>query len=161
MQWIRLPQSQTLKSHLAPHIPSTSIRSCPTDTKAGTLSPSMNWLFGRQQTRQPRRSSTPESVLTRQPTEISPSSHQIRQDLFRFRVYFGISGATAVGRPSSGGILTLSVNAVDLDFLSVSRLEPTRVPELEELAADEAAWCTKLRQLAPKWGVVYRIATML
>lgn len=111
----------------------------------------MNWLFGRQPTRHPSRSSTPESVLTRQPSDLSPSPHQIRQEISRLRVYFGISRATAVGRPSSGGVLTLSVTAVDLNYLSVSRLEPTPVPETEDLAADEDAWCAKLRQLAPKW----------
>lgn len=72
--------------------------------------------------------------------------------MYQSRVYFGKFSATAVGRPSSGGILTLGVNGVDLIYLNVSRLKPTTIPvQREDFAGDEDAWCARLRQLAPRW----------
>lgn len=107
----------------------------------------MSWFFSRKQR---TRSPTPE-WLYRKPSDNTPSSSQIQDELYASRIRFGNFSATAIGRPSSGGILTLSVNAVDLIFLNVSRLECTPVPECEDLQADEDAWCARLCQLAPRW----------
>ena len=71
--------------------------------------------------------------------------------MLQSRVWFGTTVAIAVGRPSSGGVLTLNVNAVDLIFLNVSRFEPTVVPNNVDLKADADAWCATLRRLAPRW----------
>lgn len=72
------------------------------------------------------------------------------QDVEKSRVFLGISGATVCGRPSSGGLLMKQVNLVDLQFLGVSRMEPTVMfGEFDQ--EEEDGWCERLRKLAPKW----------
>ena len=113
----------------------------------------MKWLSGWTSQQSVSRSPSPDSDLLRPPPR--PSEHTApwlrTQNGRPTRIWFGTAGAGAIGRPSRGGILTKSVNAVDLIYLQVSRSETTFAPDSTDPVAEEDAWCDRLRQLGPSW----------
>ena len=86
----------------------------------------MNWLFGWTSKRPLIRTPSPEPITEpgRPLSDIyGRDIYGQRHDGRPCRVFFSGSAALAIGRPSSGGILMKAVDAVDLDFLEVSRSE--------------------------------------
>ncbi|EXF79307.1 hypothetical protein CFIO01_02042 [Colletotrichum fioriniae PJ7] len=69
--------------------------------------------------------------------------------LLNRRTAFGVGHWTTVyGYPSTGGCYTLKCDAVELDYLGLSRSEPTlRSGDLEE----EDAHCARMMKLGPNW----------
>ena len=95
------------------------------------------------------RSPTPESAFIRQgPTP--PTTEQRRKHHLSHRVAIDSAGAVAIGLLSTGGVLIKHVNAVDLDYLGVSRRTSTPRPN-PNVALEEDEWCAKLRSLGPRW----------
>ncbi|KAI1125667.1 hypothetical protein F5Y10DRAFT_246555 [Nemania abortiva] len=67
----------------------------------------------------------------------------------KYRVELSDSSTTVYGHPSTGGVLVLRpCNAVDLDFLGLSRLEPA---QRSEDAAEEDRHCALMTRLGARW----------
>lgn len=72
----------------------------------------------------------------------------------RFRARFGSSGAYLEGLPACGGLYTLTPTGVELDFLGIDRFHSVERPtdgRGERGAAEEEAFCDKLRLLGAEW----------
>ena len=93
---------------------------------------------------------TPPSLTLGRPKHPPPTKEEWNRRYCANRVLFITYPAIVTGFPSSGGVLTLAANGVDLEYLGVSRAEPTPRP-VDVSPEDEDAWCNKIRRLAPKW----------